>query len=83
MRYLVPQDFEHRYLAFIKYQKESCLSEDTNDKISYLLEQEEAKESAIKQWWADLDRELVFRGYCRPGDKNIPNQELKKYFTER
>lgn len=74
MRYLVPQDFEHRYLAFIKYQKESCLSEDINDKISNLLEQEEVKESAIKQWWADLDRELVFRGYCRPGDKNIPNQ---------
>ena len=30
-----------------------------------------------------MDRELVFRGYCRPGDKNIPNPELKKYFTER
>ena len=39
MRYLVPQDFEHRYLAFIKYQKESCLSEETNEKVSYLLEQ--------------------------------------------
>lgn len=43
----MPQNFEHRYLAFIKYQKENKLSLDTEDKISYLLDQESAKEQAI------------------------------------
>lgn len=43
VRYIVPQNFEHRYLAFIKYQKENRLSEDTVDKLNYLLEQEAGK----------------------------------------
>jgi hypothetical protein len=83
VRYIVPQNFEHRYLAFIKYQKENALSLETEEKVSYLLEQEFSKESAIEQWWQEVDREIIFRGYCRPGDKAIPKDELNKYFTER
>jgi hypothetical protein len=73
VRYIVPQNFEHRYLAFIKYQKENKLSEETEQKVNYLLDQELNKERAIEQWWQDVDKEIVFRSYCRPGDKAIPN----------
>ena len=76
VRYLVPGDFEHRYLAFIKYQKLNTLSEDTLGMVDQLLEEERRQEDQIEQWWAGVDREVVFRGYCRPGDKGIPTQEV-------
>ena len=39
VRYLVPGDFEHRYLAFIKYQKLNTLSEQTLEMVDQLLDE--------------------------------------------
>jgi hypothetical protein len=76
VRYLVPQDYEHRYLAFIKHQPQNRLTPETAELIDRLVDEEYAKEAAIRNWWEEIDREMVFRGYCRPGDKHIPAPEV-------
>ena len=83
MRYLVPSDFEHRYLAFVKYQRLNTISQQTQEMVDQLLDEERRKEEQIGKWWEGIDREIVLRGYCRPGDNGIPTQEMRKYFSER
>ena len=83
VRYLVPQDYQHRYYAFIKYNKHNQLTAETDGLIEDILADELRKEARITKWWSDVDKEVVFRGYCKPGDKSISAQQLAKYFTER
>ena len=39
IRYMVPQDYDHRYYAFIKYNKENKLSEETSELIESLIDE--------------------------------------------
>ena len=83
VRYLVPQDYEHRYYAFIKYNKGNQLTTETDGLIEDIIADELRKQARIKRWWNDVDREMVFRSYCDPGHKGIKADNLGKYFTER
>lgn len=83
VRYLVPQDYEHRYYAFIKYNKQNRLTAETDGLIEDILAEELRKEARISRWWNDNDKEVVFRGYCQPGEKAIAAETLNNYFTQR
>ena len=56
VRYIVPQDYEHRYYAFIKYNKQSRLSPETDGLLEDLLADELRKEARIGNWWKETDR---------------------------
>ena len=56
VRYLVPQDYEHRYYGFIKYNKDNTLSTQTSGMIDDVIAQELTKEARIRKWWSNEDR---------------------------
>lgn len=43
VRFIVPQDYEHRYYAFIKYNKQNSLSATTSRLLDELIEAETRK----------------------------------------
>lgn len=71
MRYIVPQDYEHRYAAFIKYNPQNRLSSQTEEMVEDIVGGELRKEARVDKWWEQVDREAVFRSYCSPGEKGI------------
>lgn len=43
VRFIVPQDYEHRYYAFIKYNKQNSLSGETSRLLDELIDGESQK----------------------------------------
>lgn len=76
VRFIVPQDYEHRYLAFIKYKKDNRLSEETSLLVDELIDSYYEKEERVGKWWKEVDQEIVFRGYCYPCENSISKHEV-------
>ena len=71
VRYIVPQDYEHRYAAFIKYNPKNQLNSQTQTMIQDILAEELRKEAKVGRWFEAVEKETLFRGYCNPGEKGI------------
>ncbi len=57
IRFIVPQDdFEHRYLSFVRHQTSNVLSQETLVLIDELLEAYDRKETEIETMWSKIDR---------------------------
>lgn len=83
VRFLVPKDYEHRYLAFIRYQASNRLTPETEKAILDLIQSYNEKEMEIQKAWGSCDRELLLRSFCPPRETVMKIDKLKDYFTER